>query len=73
MVFAEIFMFLLFLLVGLFIIRVAYRKWRQAGVVGTMRKIEHDEEDAAAVRRFKRDHPDSGADHSEVEKFTKGQ
>ncbi len=72
MIFAELFMALLFILVAAFIIRVAVKKFRRAGVVGTMKEIEETAETAEAVRRFKKDHPNPGADHNDVEKFKKG-
>lgn len=72
MVFAEIFMFLIFILAAAFIIRYAAKKWRRAGIVGTMKQIEETAEDAEAVRKFKKDHPNPGADQHDVEKFKKG-
>ena len=69
MVFAEIFMFLLFVLAAALVVRIAVKKWRRAGVVGTMREIEETEQTADAVRRFKKEHPNPGADRKEVDKF----
>lgn len=72
MVFAEIFMVLLFILAAALVVRVTVKKWRRAGVVGTMKEIEETAETAEAIRRFKKDHPNPGADHDDVDKFQKG-
>lgn len=72
MVFAEVFMALIFLLAATFVVRAGVKKWRRASVVGTMNQIEETAETAKAVRKFKKDHPNSGADRNDVEKFKQG-
>lgn len=69
MVFGEIFMFLVFVLAGLYIVRVAVKKYRQAGVKGKMVQIEETEQTAQAIRQFKKEHPDPKRDQDEVRKF----
>jgi transposase len=72
MLFAEVIVALIFILAATFVVRVAAKKWRRAGVVGKMHEIEETAETAQAVRRFKKDHPNPGADHNDVDKFQQG-
>jgi hypothetical protein len=65
-------MLLIFILAAVAIIRWAAKKFRRAGIVGTMREIEETEAAAEAVRSFKKLHPDPDPDRAEVEKFKSG-
>jgi len=73
MVFAELFMVLIFILAALAVIRWGAKKWRRAGIVGKMNQIEETEQTAAQIRQFEKDHKNPEAAQKTVDRFNQGQ